>query len=82
MHEGVKVDGEREQEIEIYLKFVGKVELPVPELTVEEIAEAERLKKHRAKGREKAARYRARQKEKKLAAETANKGENANGTKS
>jgi site-specific DNA recombinase len=36
----VKVDGEREQEIEIYLKFVGKVELPVPELTAEEIAEA------------------------------------------
>ena len=82
VHEGVKVDGEREQEIEIYLKFVGKVELPVPELTAEEIAEAERLKKRRAKGREKAARYRARQKEKKLAAEAANKGENANGTKS
>lgn len=73
VHEGVKVDGEREQEIEIYLKFIGKVELPVPEMTEEEIAEAERLKKRRAKGREKAARHRARQKEKKLAAEAAKK---------
>lgn len=73
VHEGVKVDGEREQEIEIYLKFIGKVELPAVELTEEELAEAERLKKRRAKGREKAARYRARQKEKKLAAEAAEK---------
>ena len=78
VHEAVKVNGEREQEIEIYLKFLGKVELPVPELTEEEIKEAERLKKRRAKGREKAARYRARQKEKKLAAEAAKKGESEN----
>ena len=78
VHEGVKVDGEREQEIEIYLKFIGKVELPVPEMTEEELAEAERLKKRRAKGREKAARYRARQKEKKLAVEAAKKKEEEN----
>lgn len=78
VHEAVKVNGEREQEIEIYLKFLGKVELPPPELTEEERKEAERLKKRRAKGREKAARYRARQKEKKLAAEAAKKGENEN----
>lgn len=78
VHEAVKVDGEREQEIEIYLKFIGKVELPVPEMTEEELAEAERLKKRRAKGREKAARYRARQKEKKLAEEAAKKKEEEN----
>ncbi len=78
VHEAVKVNGEREQEVEIYLKFLGKVELPAPELTEEKIKEAERLKKRRAKGREKAARYRARQKEKKLAAEEAKKGESEN----
>lgn len=78
VHEAVKVDGEREQEIEIYLKFIGKIELPRSELTEEEKNEEERLKRRRAKGREKAARYRARQKEKKLAEGAAGKGGSQN----
>ena len=34
-----KIDGERVMEIEIYLNFIGKVELPAQELTEEELAE-------------------------------------------
>ena len=68
VHEGEKIDGERTQEIEIYLKFIGKVEIPQPELSEEELQEEERLKARRAKGREKARRYRERQKQKKLEA--------------
>lgn len=67
IHEAEKIDGERQQAIEIYLKFIGRVEIPEPELTEEEQKEQERLRKQRAKSREKARRYRERQKQKKLA---------------
>ena len=66
VHEAEKVDGERQQTIEIYLKFIGRVEVPEPELTEEELKEQGRLREQRAKGREKARRYRERQKQKKL----------------
>jgi PX domain. len=36
VHAPEKVDGDRMQEIEIYLKFIGRFELPAPELTAEE----------------------------------------------
>ena len=65
VHEPTKENGEREQEIEIYLKVFGKVEIPEAERTLEEIAEEEKLRKRRAKGREKARRYRERRKLKK-----------------
>lgn len=41
VHKAEKIDGERvmEIEIEIYLNFIGKVELPAQELTEEELAE-------------------------------------------
>ena len=47
-----KVDGDRVQEVEIYLKFIGHFELPIPELTAEEIKRQEFLKKERARSRE------------------------------
>ena len=44
--------GERCQEIEIYLKYIGKVDLPVKELTAEELAAEEKKRKRRAYMRE------------------------------
>lgn len=49
VHAPDKSSGEREQEIEIYLKFIGKFDVPLPEPTPEEIAaEEERRKRHEA----------------------------------
>ena len=39
VHKAEKIDGERVMEIEIYLNFIGKVELPAQELREEELAE-------------------------------------------
>lgn len=39
VHKAEKIDGERVMEIEIYLNFIGKVELQAQELTEEELAE-------------------------------------------
>ena len=39
VHKAEKIDGERVMEIEIYLNFIGKVELPAQELTEEELTE-------------------------------------------
>jgi small-conductance mechanosensitive channel len=41
VHAPEKVDGDRVQEVEIYLKFIGQFELPAPELTEEEIKRQE-----------------------------------------
>ena len=49
--------GVRVQEVEIYLNFIGKFELPVKEPTAEEIAEHEKLKARRAKKAEYNRRY-------------------------
>ena len=46
------VDGDRVQEVEIYLKFIGHFEIPAPELTEEEIQRQEFLKKERTRSRE------------------------------
>ena len=45
--------GERTQEVDIYLKFIGKFDVPLPEPTPEELAEMEKVRQRRAKGREK-----------------------------
>ena len=60
VHEAERVNGERVQEVEIYLKFIGKIEIPVQEPTPEEIAALEALKKKRAKKNEYTKRYRER----------------------
>ena len=52
VHAPEKVDGDRVQEVEIYLKFIGHFELPAPELTEEELKRQEQLKRHRIKSRE------------------------------
>ena len=57
VHEAEYSNGERVQDVEIYLNFIGKFELPVKEPTAEEIAEHEKLKAHRAKKAEYNRRY-------------------------
>ena len=52
VHAPEKVDGDRVQEVEIYLNFIGKFDLPEPELTAEEIKRQEQLKRHRIVSRE------------------------------
>ncbi|MGI5899244.1 MAG: DUF4368 domain-containing protein [Christensenellales bacterium] len=52
VHAPEKVDGDRTQEIEIHLKFIGRFELPAPELTPEEEKRQEQLHRHRIRSRE------------------------------
>lgn len=59
VHAPVKVDGEREQQVDIYLKYIGQFEAPLPEMTPEEAAEQERLRKERARSRERYRRLKA-----------------------
>ena len=66
IHAPEKVDGERTMEIEIFLKFIGKFDVPMPEPTPEEIAAAEADRKCRAANREKYARKKARREQRKL----------------
>lgn len=68
VHEGKKENYQRTQEIEIYLNFIGKFELPKKEikLTEAEILEQQELEKKRAKKREYNYRYMKKRKEKLL----------------
>ena len=52
VHAPEKIDGDRVQEVEIYLKFIGRFDLPEPELTAEEAKRQEQLRRHRIKSRE------------------------------
>lgn len=65
VHQAEKIDGERVQEVEIYLNYIGKIEIPPQVLTPEEQAEADRLKERRRKQREASLRcyYKKRQQE-------------------
>lgn len=51
VHEADKSSGDRIQQIDIYLKYVGKLYVPMPELTSEQIKEEERKRRKRAWGR-------------------------------
>ena len=62
VHAPEKINGERTMEIDIYLKFIGKFDIPMPEPTPEELAEAEAQRKKRAANREKYYRKKERQK--------------------
>ena len=62
VHAPEKVNGERFQEVEIYLNFIGKYDVPAPELTPDEQAEEERKRLHRAANRIAAKKYRDRKK--------------------
>ncbi|MDE6626902.1 MAG: DUF4368 domain-containing protein [Lachnospiraceae bacterium] len=48
VHEADKLTGERIQQIDIYLKYVGKLDVPMPELTPKQCREEERRRKKRA----------------------------------
>lgn len=52
VHAPERVDGDRVQEVEIYLNFIGKYELPEQKLTAEEAKRQEQLRRHRIKSRE------------------------------
>ncbi len=52
VHAPERIDGDRMQEVEIFLRFIGQFELPAPELTAEEIKRQEQLSQHRIKSRE------------------------------
>ena len=69
VHAPEKIDGERTMEIEIYLKFIGKFEIPVPEPTPEELAAEEKARKKRAAERAKYERRKERKRQQKLEAE-------------
>ena len=59
VHEPDRSTGERVQEVDIYLKFIGKFELPAPELTEEELKRQEWLRKERIRGKERYRRLKA-----------------------
>lgn len=69
VHAPDKSTGERIQDVDIYLKFIGKFDVPVPEPTPEELAAAEKLRLKRQKQREANKRYREKQKRLKLEAQ-------------
>ena len=48
VHEADKSTGERIQQIDVYLKYVGRLDVPIPELTPEQRKEEERKRKKRA----------------------------------
>lgn len=81
VHAADKSNGERTQEIEIYLKFIGKFDVPMPEPTAAELEQAEKELQLRIKHREAAKRYRENRKKKleeqKKQAETENKQQSA-----
>ena len=52
VHAPERIDGDRVQEVEIHLRFIGQFELPAPELTEEEVKRQEFLKKERIRSRE------------------------------
>ena len=57
VYEADKSSGEREQQVDIYLNFIGKFDVPAPEPTPEEIAEEEKRREKRAQHREAQRRY-------------------------
>ena len=59
--------GERVQEVEIFLKFIGKFKLPEPDPTPEELAEQELARERRAKRAEYNKRYNEKRKRRKQA---------------
>lgn len=52
VHAPYYIDGERMQDVDIYLNFIGQFEIPEPELSEEEIKRQEQLKKKRVYERE------------------------------
>ena len=57
VHAPDRSTGERVQEVDIYLKFIGKFDVPQPEPTAEELEKLEKDRQRRAYNREKSRRY-------------------------
>jgi small-conductance mechanosensitive channel len=66
VHEADKTSGERTQDLEIYLNFIGKFDVPMAEPAPEEIEAEEVARLKREKRREAQRRYVARQEQKRL----------------
>jgi len=64
VHEADKSSGERHQQVEIYLNFIGKFDIPTVEPTAEEVEAEEKARRKRAQRREAQRRYVERQKQK------------------
>ena len=64
VHEADKSIGEREQEVEIYLNFIGRFDVPILELTPEEMEAEELARCKRTRHREAQRRYLAKQEQK------------------
>jgi DNA invertase Pin-like site-specific DNA recombinase len=64
VHEADYSSGEREQAVDIYLNFIGKFDVPLPEPTPEEIAAEEKARHKRKINREAQRRYLEREKQK------------------
>lgn len=64
IHAADKSNGERVQEIEIYLKFIGKFDIPMEELTAEALEQMEKESIKRQKHRDAANRYNAKKRKK------------------
>ncbi|MDO5396902.1 MAG: recombinase family protein [bacterium] len=64
VHAPEKVDGERVQEVEIYFKFIGKFDIPIPEPTEEELADMAKKKKRRENNRKAVKKYQKKKREK------------------
>lgn len=67
VHAADRTSGERMQEIEIYLKFIGKFDIPIQELTAEELEQIEQENIKRQKHRDAANRYNAKKRKEKAA---------------
>ena len=68
VHAPDRSTGERVQEVDIYLKFIGKFDIPRPEPTAEELEKLEKDRQRRAYNREKSRRCALRKKQKEAAA--------------
>ena len=63
VHEADKSSGEREQQVDIYLNFIGRFEMPALEPTAEELEEERRRQEKRERHREAQRRYTEKQKQ-------------------
>jgi hypothetical protein len=71
VHAPDRSSGERTQEVEIYLKFIGKFDVPMPEPTAEELERIEKERARRESNRERSRRQRERERKKKELAKQA-----------
>jgi len=67
VHEADKSSGERVQQVDIHLNFIGKIDVPAPELTPEEIEAEEKARRKRINKRGQNYRHRLKHKQKREA---------------